>query len=140
MVMIIECKQCGSKFKLDEGLLREEGSKVRCSVCKGVFRAYPKGVIPMAEGKRRVVDQSLGETVTLDTQPTLEEQRPEPLLEDTFEAELAKALQEEAETKRIEAISPDQIPEEAEEELKFDFEEYTKLGPVGAGVCSPPLH
>ena len=127
--MIIECKQCGSKFKLDEGLIREEGSKVRCSVCKSVFRAYPKGVIPMAEGKRKVVDQSLGETVTLDTQPTLEEQKPEPLLEDTFEAELAKALQEEAETKRTEAISPDQIPEEEEEELKFDFEEGIKREP-----------
>ena len=127
--MIIECKQCGSKFKLDEGLIREEGSKVRCSVCKSVFRAYPKGVTPMAEEKRKVVDQSLGETVTLDTHPTLEEQRPEPLLEDTFEAELAKALQEEAETKRIEAVSPDQIPEEEEEELRFDFEEDTKREP-----------
>ena len=41
--MIIECKQCGSKFKLDEGLLREEGSKVRCSVCKSVFRSLPAG-------------------------------------------------------------------------------------------------
>jgi hypothetical protein len=50
-------------------------------------------------------------------------------LEDTFEAELAKALQEEEETKRIETISPDQIPEEEEEELKFDFEEGTKRGP-----------
>jgi len=127
--MIIECKQCGSKFKLDEGLIREEGSKVRCSVCKNVFKAYPKGVTPMAEGKRKVVDQSLGETVTLDTQPTLEEQKPEPLLEDTFEAELAKALQEEAETKRTEAISPDQIPEEEEEELQFDFEEEPKREP-----------
>jgi predicted Zn finger-like uncharacterized protein len=124
--MIIECKQCGSKFKLDEGLLREEGSRVRCSVCKNVFRVYPKGVTPSADVKRKVVDQSLGETVTLDTHPTLEEQRPEPLLEDTFEAELAKALQEESETKKIETLSPDQIPEEEEEELRFDFEEGTK--------------
>jgi predicted Zn finger-like uncharacterized protein len=124
--MIIECKQCGSKFKLDEGLLREEGSKVRCSVCKNVFRVYPKGETPSADVKRKVVDQSLGETVTLDTHPTLEEQRPEPLLEDTFEAELAKALQEESETKKIETLSPDQIPEEEEEELRFDFEEGTK--------------
>src|SRR4030042_6358997 len=137
MAMIIECKQCGSKFKLDEGLIREEGSKVRCSVCKSVFKAYPKGVTPMAEGKRKVVDQSLGETVTLDTQPTFEEQKPEPLLEDTFEAELAKALQEEEETKRIETISPDQIPEEEEEELKFDFEEGTTR-PAGLETAPAP--
>ena len=97
--MIIECKQCGSKFKLDEGLLRVEGSKVRCSLCKNVFRVYPKGLLPKEDEKPKIVDQNLGETVTLDTHPTLEEQRPEPLLEDTFEAELAKALHEEAETK-----------------------------------------
>jgi predicted Zn finger-like uncharacterized protein len=122
MAMIIECRQCGSKFKLDEGLLREEGSKVRCSVCKNVFKAYPMGTTLAGEEKPKGVDESLGETVTLDTQPTLEEERPEPLLEDTFEAELAKALQEESETKRIQTISPDQIPEEEGEELKFDFE------------------
>jgi len=127
--MIIECKQCGSKFQLDEGLIREEGSKVRCSVCKNVFKAYPKGVIPKGEEKRKGVDQTLGETVTLDTHPTLEEQRPEPLLEDTFEAELAKALQEESETKKIETLSPDQIPEDEEEDLRFDFEESPKLEP-----------
>jgi predicted Zn finger-like uncharacterized protein len=127
--MIIECKQCGSKFKLDEGLIREEGSKVRCSVCKIVFKAFPKGASPKGDEKPKVVDQTLGETVTLDTHPTLEEQRPETLLEDTFEAELAKALQEESETKRIETLSPDQIPEEEEEELRFDFEEGTKRQP-----------
>jgi len=127
--MIIECKQCGSKFKLDAGLIREEGSKVRCSVCKNVFKAYPKGVTPKGDEKRKVVDQTLGETVTLDTHPTLEEQRPEPLLEDSFEAELAKALQEESETKKIEPLSPDQIPEDEEEELRFDFEESTRREP-----------
>ncbi len=133
--MIIECKQCGSKFKLDEGLLREEGSKVRCSVCKVVFMAYPPGAAPAADEKRKGVDQTLGETVSLDAPPTLEEHRPEPLLEDTFEAELAKALQEEEETKKIEAISPDEIPEEEEEELSFDSEEDTKRG---AGLEAAP--
>jgi len=137
--MIIECKECGSKFKLDEGLLREEGSKVRCSVCKSVFRAYPKGVTQGADVERKVVDQSLRETVTLDSHPTLEEQRPEPLLEETFEAELAKALQEESETKRIETLSPDQIPEEEEEELRFDFEEGVKREPQVEAAQSSTL-
>jgi predicted Zn finger-like uncharacterized protein len=139
MAMVIECKQCGSKFKLDEGLLREEGSKVRCSVCKNVFKVYPKGVTPPGEEKPKVVDESLGETVTLDTHPTLEEERPEPLLEDTFEAELAKALQEESETKRIETVSPDQIPKEEGEELRFDFEEGVKSEPkVEAAPLTTP--
>jgi predicted Zn finger-like uncharacterized protein len=139
--MIIECRQCGSKFKLDEGLLREEGSKVRCSVCKNVFKAYPKGMTLAGEEKPKRVDESLGETVTLNIQPTLQEERPEPLLEDTFEADLAKALQEESETKRTQTISLDQIPEEEGDELKFDFEEGgTKSEPQAeaAPLSSPP--
>ncbi len=39
--MIIQCEKCGTKFGLDESLLNEEGSKVRCSVCKHTFTAYP---------------------------------------------------------------------------------------------------
>jgi predicted Zn finger-like uncharacterized protein len=134
MVMIIECRQCGSKFKLDEGLLREEGSKVRCSVCKNVFKAYPKRTTLAGEERLKPADESLGETVTLHTQPTLQEERSEPLLEDTFEAELAKALQEESETKRTQAISPDQIPEEEGEELRFDFEGGIKDEPQAAAA------
>ncbi len=131
--MIIECKECGSKFKLDEGLLREEGSKVRCSVCKSMFRAYPPGKAPRAEERRKVEDPRLGVTVTLDTQPTLEDQNAEPLLEDTFEAELAKALQEETETKRTETLISDQITEAEEEVLSFDFEQDFKRGPEAEG-------
>ena len=126
--MIIECKQCGSKFKLDEGLLREEGSKVRCSVCKATFKAYPPGLAPVEDKEQEIVDRTQGETVTLDTPPTLGEQKPEPLLGDTFETELAHALQEDEETKKIGTLSPDQIPEE-EEDVRFDFEEGMKGGP-----------
>ena len=39
--MIIQCEKCRTKFNLDESLLRNEGSKVRCSICKHVFMAYP---------------------------------------------------------------------------------------------------
>jgi len=128
--MIIQCQQCGSRFKLDEGLLREEGSKVRCSLCKAVFVAYPPGAGPGTGEFGTGASRTLGETVTLDTPPTLDEPRQEePLLEDAFEAELAKALQEESETKRIEAVSPEQIPDE-EEELRPDFEEGTKRAEV----------
>ena len=137
--MIVECKQCGSKFKLDDGLLREEGSKVRCSVCKNVFKAFPKGVTPAAGGKRKAVDKRLGKTVTLETQLAMEESGPKPVMGDTFEAELEKALQKEAETIKIEAISPDEIPDEEEEELKFDFEEASRNWPEGEETPSPTL-
>jgi len=40
--MIIECEKCQTKFNFDERLLKEEGSKVRCSYCGEIFRVYPK--------------------------------------------------------------------------------------------------
>jgi predicted Zn finger-like uncharacterized protein len=39
--MIVECEECGSRFRLDEDILKEEGSRVRCSVCKNVFTVFP---------------------------------------------------------------------------------------------------
>ncbi|GEM_PF-476303 len=39
--MIIICKECSTKFNLDDSLLKETGSQVRCSVCKNIFTAYP---------------------------------------------------------------------------------------------------
>ncbi len=40
-VMIIQCENCKTEFNLDESLIKEGGSKVRCSVCKEIFMAYP---------------------------------------------------------------------------------------------------
>ncbi|MCK5311287.1 MAG: zinc-ribbon domain-containing protein [Desulfobacteraceae bacterium] len=48
--MIIICKECSTKFRLDESLLKATGSKVRCCVCKHIFTAYP----PQALGKTEV--------------------------------------------------------------------------------------
>lgn len=39
--MIITCEQCSTSFNLEESFLKETGSKVRCTVCKTVFTAYP---------------------------------------------------------------------------------------------------
>ena len=39
--MIIECEHCQSKFNLDEKMLKANGSKVRCSMCKKAFMAFP---------------------------------------------------------------------------------------------------
>ena len=38
--MIITCEKCSTKFNLDDSLINESGSKVRCSVCKNVFIVY----------------------------------------------------------------------------------------------------
>ena len=39
--MVIQCESCRTEFNLDESLLKKEGTKVRCSRCRHVFKAYP---------------------------------------------------------------------------------------------------
>ena len=39
--MVIKCGGCLRKFNLDEGLLRPDGSKVKCTRCGNIFRAFP---------------------------------------------------------------------------------------------------
>ncbi len=42
--MIITCNECDTRFNIDESLLKQTGSKVRCSKCKNVFLAYPSSL------------------------------------------------------------------------------------------------
>ncbi len=39
--MIITCEECNSSFNVDDGLIKETGTKVRCSKCENIFVAYP---------------------------------------------------------------------------------------------------
>jgi predicted Zn finger-like uncharacterized protein len=47
--MVIQCESCLTEFNLDESLLEEEGSKVRCSRCRHVFTAYPSASVPVVD-------------------------------------------------------------------------------------------
>ena len=67
--MIINCEKCGSKFNLDENLLNEKGSKVRCSVCKSIFTVFP----PEPEEEEDDFNAALEETVDLDSPPVFDE-------------------------------------------------------------------
>ena len=40
--MIITCDECNSSFSVSDGLIKDTGSKVRCSKCDSVFVAYPQ--------------------------------------------------------------------------------------------------
>ena len=40
--MIITCNECKSSFKVEDSLIKETGSKVRCSKCNSVFVVYPQ--------------------------------------------------------------------------------------------------
>ena len=90
--MIIECEQCRSKFNLDEGLLKDQGTKVRCSQCKHVFRAFPPGTGPSSrEGLLEVDDME--KTSTLETGLDFESE-----LETEFEEEIEDIKTEEEAT------------------------------------------
>ncbi|MEJ2168442.1 MAG: DUF3426 domain-containing protein [Desulfobacterales bacterium] len=39
--MIITCEECNSSFNVNDSLIKDGGSKVRCSKCDSVFVAYP---------------------------------------------------------------------------------------------------
>lgn len=39
--MIVQCERCGTKYKLDDSKIRDEGIKLRCSKCQHVFTVSP---------------------------------------------------------------------------------------------------
>lgn len=114
--MIIECKRCHSKFNLDEGLLKEEGSKVRCSQCKDVFVAYPPGLPFQNEEKDTplVTGEDLEETVFLDSRPLVEALKAEPIAEELVTDD-GDDIKGDLEGEVGEAISLDELPELEEE-------------------------
>lgn len=69
--MIVACEQCESRFRLDDSLLGDEGSKVRCSRCGHVFLVRPPREEPQ-EPETVPAEEAAGETVVLDSPPDLE--------------------------------------------------------------------
>lgn len=116
--MIIECEECLSKFGLDESRLKAEGSKVKCSVCKHVFIAYP---VPQTPPEERIADKAVNED--------LEETIPLDSGEASFDLAYEKAV-EEAEV-AIPSVQPGGEEEAAleestaapEEELETDVDD-----------------
>ena len=47
--MIVTCNECDSSFNVDDHLLKDTGSKVRCSKCSSVFVVYPETAAPELE-------------------------------------------------------------------------------------------
>lgn len=93
--MIITCEKCGVSFKLNEKLLKPQGSKVRCSKCKHIFVAYPPAPEPEPEPEPVVEVEGIDEET------------------DMHEAESDTGLEEED-------LSLDQDGEEASEESAGD--------------------
>ncbi len=71
--MDIQCENCRTVFNIDETLIKEGGSKVRCSICRHVFMAYPpvrvldamETEIPIDPSKRGTDQETVDELVPL---------------------------------------------------------------------------
>lgn len=115
--MIIECEKCASKFNLDETLLKSGGSKVKCSMCKHIFIAYPgqQKITNEEPIQDKALDQDLKETLPLDS------------VNADFDLAFEKAIKE-AETE--EPVSEEIVPKEVTEEPEVEPDDDETVSPV----------
>ena len=126
--MIIECERCHTKFNLDESLLKESGSKVRCSICKHVFTAFPPKEEPELEGFKT---EKIEEAEILLQEETDKEEDIIPDVDKTIVTEALEGIGQGEEEEGIEAISFEDISqidsgflrEQEEEGLEVDIDE-----------------
>ena len=102
--MIITCNKCNSSFNLDEHLLKQTGSKVRCSICKDIFVAYPP--VPDEVAEKPIEDMP-------DLETGADEETEETLEDLDFELDLEPEV--------------DEAPEEAESEIQPEAVEEDEL-------------
>ena len=103
--MIVNCEKCKTGFNLDEELIGESGSKVRCSKCHHIFTAYRA---PLAGETGPGAEEELGADQRTD---------------------LAQAPSSLAEDGESEAQPPEGPEEDTEEALEFGlFESEEKAG------------
>ena len=96
--MKVKCEKCKSEFNLNESLLKKEGSTVRCSVCKSVFKVFPPEP-DIFEGplEEDFSDTAMEETVALDMPPDMEGIEEESIMEDrrdSFDKAFEEAIEE----------------------------------------------
>lgn len=128
--MIVACEQCESRFRLDDSLLKDEGSKVRCSRCGHVFLVRPPREEPQ-EPETLPAEEAGEETIVLDSPSEPEAsgvaspgetlssggEEPVDLEEGRDEGDLAfeGGVEEEGEedlesSEKIDAVSPESLP------------------------------
>ncbi len=121
--MIIQCEKCKTKFRLDESLLKQEGSKVKCSVCSHIFVVYPPQT-PSSASFQRELDEEFQETVALpsDDVGVKEEEVEEKDLEEEIDFDKAfesalyeKEVEVEITSEDLEGYEPEDFEKEAVE-------------------------
>ncbi len=127
--MIVTCNECKSSFNLNESLLKQTGSKVRCSKCKNVFIAYPPApmedlektaeVIPDLEAEKPETPDEAQEDLDLEPKAVME-----PKAEEGAEEAEAAADEDELDLSDLEKIiEEDEAPEAATAEAEAGEDE-----------------
>lgn len=113
--MIITCEKCYAKFNLDENLLKQTGSEVRCSKCQNTFLAYP----PTEMERPAKPDEEVVEYETIDSDVGTESVKQVEVSEE--EASAALETEEEefdlSDLNLEEEMEPEPVVEEEPEEL-----------------------
>lgn len=113
--MIITCDDCNSSFSVNDSLIKEAGSKVRCSKCDSVFMAYPQ---PVEEVEAL---QTAEEEIALESDDLMLAEDDDLGLDD-LDSDLGDFLNED-ETDEALALSPDVEGPQGELELDLDFDQ-----------------
>jgi len=66
--MRIECQACNTRFKLDDDLVKKDGTKVRCSKCKEIITVYPQTEKETASNSESTPSQSKPDSNTQEAQ------------------------------------------------------------------------
>jgi len=142
--MILTCENCNARFNLDENLIKESGSKVRCSKCHHIFTVYKSAPAEepgpflepeeapeeapefgLEEPEEIPVEEEISlEEVTLEEEPAVGEPT---LVEEEMALEEAPEAEEEVpeEPPELDLEEPKEIPAEEEislEEVTFEEE------------------
>ena len=87
--MIITCDECSSSFSVGDSLIKDTGSKVRCSKCNSVFVAFPQS----AEGIEGL--KTAEEELALDSEDQMLEEKVEDFGLDDLDSDLGDFLDDE---------------------------------------------
>jgi predicted Zn finger-like uncharacterized protein len=130
--MIIQCETCRTKFSLNESLIKEEGSKVRCSRCGNVFVAFPPEETFAEEAETIPVKKGdLDTTMAFDSPPVLAGETGETGEKDQ-DVDFADVFEESMEgLEKFEAVSP--------EDLKGLLKEESAVKPTDEAVTREEL-
>jgi len=126
--MIIQCEKCQTKFNIDESKLKEQGSKVRCSLCKHTFVVYPPEQGYFEEGETMALSKNeIEKTMARDLPGALHEEEIETEPEDQA-SPFDNALDESLEGPEEKDAAPVDVSHAHAEEEKTGDEK--RLGPA----------